>query len=72
VLIPVQSFMEKDHERGSHWFDLPPDQALQGLMTVHDDEAKVYVVTTDTPAEYNYIHDRWPRVIERNLEALHG
>lgn len=68
VLIPVQSFMEKDHERASHWFDLPPDQALQGLITVHDNEARVYVVTTDTPAEYNYIHDRWPRLVALNKE----
>jgi len=72
IVIPVQSFMEKDNERVSHWFDLTSDQALQGLVTIHDDETRVYVVTTDTPAVYNYIHDRWPRIIERDEEALHG
>jgi len=33
------------------------------LLTVHDDAARVYIVTTDTPAEYAWVHDRWPRLI---------
>ncbi|MEQ1599148.1 MAG: hypothetical protein ABL880_07260 [Methylotenera sp.] len=65
VLVPVNAFMEKDHEKVSHWFDVKPDEVIQGLMTIHDDTARVYVVTTDTPPEYSYIHDRWPRVIQR-------
>jgi putative SOS response-associated peptidase YedK len=27
--------------------------------------AGVYVVTTDKPAEFSYIHDRWPRIIQK-------
>jgi putative SOS response-associated peptidase YedK len=64
VLIPVQSFMEKDHERQSHWFDVPAGQAIQGLLANHQDQMRVYVVTIDTPAEYHWIHDRWPRLVE--------
>lgn len=69
VLLPVNSFMEKDHEKVSHWFDLKSDEVIQGLLTVHEDAARVYVVTTDTPQEFSYIHDRWPRVIQRNNQA---
>jgi len=47
VLLPVNSFMEKDHEKVSHWFEMKPDEVIQGLLTVHDDVARVYIVTTD-------------------------
>lgn len=69
VLLPVNAFMEKDHEKVSHWFDLKSDEVIQGLLTVHEDIARVYVVTTDTPPEFSFIHDRWPRVIQRNNQA---
>ncbi len=72
VLLPIHSFMEKDHERVSHWFDLKPDELLQGLVTSHHDQTRVYVVTIDTPPEYSYIHDRWPRIITRSIETAHG
>lgn len=65
VLLPLQSFMEKDHERQSHWIDVPSGQVIQGLLASHESEARVYVVTTDTPAEYHWIHDRWPRLVDR-------
>jgi putative SOS response-associated peptidase YedK len=66
VLLPVNAFMEKDGEKASHWFEMKPDEVIQGLLAVHNDVAKVYVVTTDTPPEFSYIHDRWPRIIQRN------
>lgn len=69
VLLPVNAFMEKDHEKVSHWFDLKSDEVIQGLLTIHEDAARVYVVTTDTPQEFSFIHDRWPRVIQRNNQA---
>ena len=69
VLLPVNAFMEKDSEKASHWFEMKPDEVIQGLLAVHNDVAKVYVVTTDTPPEFSYIHDRWPRVIQRNNEG---
>ena len=31
--------------------------------------ARVYVVTTDTPAEFSYIHDRWPRIIQKTQQT---
>lgn len=62
--------MEKDHEKVSHWFDVKPDEVIQGLLTVHDTIARVYVVTTDTPEEFSYIHDRWPRVILRTSPSV--
>lgn len=67
VLLPVHSFMEKDAEKVSHWFDLEPTEAIQGLIAVQNNEARVYVVTTDTPREFGYIHDRWPRLVDLAL-----
>jgi len=61
--------MEKDHEKVSHWFNVKPDEVIQGLLTVHNGMAMVYVVTTDTPPEFGYIHDRWPRLIQRNIQT---
>ena len=69
VLLPIQSFMEKDTEKVSHWFDMKAGEVVQGLLNVHDGSARVYVVTTDTPAEFSYIHDRWPRVIQTIHQA---
>ncbi len=74
VLLPVNAFMEKDAEKVSHWFDLKPGEVLQGLLTVHENSARVYVVTTETPAEFDYIHDRWPRIIQNTHQiesAIH-
>jgi len=68
VLIPIHSFMEKDADKISHWFDMKPDEVLQGLLTIQDSVARVYVVTTDTPAEFSYIHDRWPRVMQKSYQ----
>lgn len=69
VLLPLRSFMEKDRQRRSHWIEVPPGEAIQGLLATYGSEARVYVVTTDTPAEYHWIHDRWPRLVERSMAA---
>lgn len=63
VKIPVQSFMEKDADKVSHWIDVLAGQVIQGLLATHDDKARVYVVTTETPAEFAWVHDRWPRLV---------
>ncbi len=70
VLLPVQSFMEKDHERKSHWISVPPGQAIQGLVANRDEVSRVYVVTTDTPEDYQWVHDRWPRLVGREGHAV--
>lgn len=62
ILIPADSFMEKDHDKQSHWIDLAPGMAIQALLAERNGEQRVYVVTEDTPIEYNWIHDRWPRL----------
>ena len=70
VLLPVQFFLEKDHERKSHWFEVPVSQAIQGLLATHEGELHFYVVTVDTPAEYHWIHDRWPRLVSKNPAGI--
>ena len=56
-------FMEKDHDNQSPWVPLDTRMAIQGLLAERDDEMRVYVVTIDTPPEYAWIHDLWPRLV---------
>jgi putative SOS response-associated peptidase YedK len=67
VIIPVSSYMEKDHDGKSHWFELGKGMAIQGLLAEYGDEQRVYVVTVDAPPEFSWVHDRWPRLVK-----LHG
>lgn len=64
-LAMVQRFMEEDgypgdKNRQSHWFDVPEGYALECLVVGEGDQRRVYVETTDAPAEYAWLHDRWP------------
>ncbi|PXW81016.1 hypothetical protein C8R34_1406 [Nitrosomonas sp. Nm84] len=36
---------------------------IQGLLAERGDEMRVYVVAINTPPEYVWIHDRWPRLV---------
>lgn len=65
----VQRFMEKEGKPGeknrpSHWFDIPEGSALECLVIGENDERRVYVVTTDPPTEYAWIHDWWPLITQ--------
>ncbi len=61
VKIAVESFMEKDRNKKSHWFDLQTGTYIQGLIARFDDECRVYVVTIKP--DFKAIHDRWPRIV---------
>jgi putative SOS response-associated peptidase YedK len=63
VLIPAESFMEKGQDKQSHWITLAPSMAIQALLAERR-RTKVYMVTEETPHEYHWIHDRWPRLIK--------
>lgn len=63
----VQRFMEKegqpgDKNRPSHWFDVAEGCGLECLVLGEGENRRVYVVTTDPPPEYAWIHDRWPLI----------
>ncbi len=62
VKLPIKSFMEKDIESHSHWFDLTQGQWIQGLVAREGSEQRVYVVTI-TPEMSDAVHERWPRVV---------
>jgi len=62
VKIPVLSFMEKDLEGTSHWFDVTKGQWIQGLIAQQGEEVRLYVVTIHPEME-NAVHERWPRVM---------
>jgi len=62
VKMPVKSFMEKDLEGHSHWYDLARGQWIQGLVARHRQERRVYVVTIE-PELADAIYNRWPRIM---------
>ena len=62
VKCPIQSFMEKDIEGQSHWYDLTAGQYIQGLVAREGSEQRLYIVTI-TPEREDAVHERWPRVI---------
>jgi len=62
VKIPVRSFMEKDLEGHSHWYDLTRGQWIQGLVARDAYERRIYVVTLE-PELADAVHERWPRIM---------
>ncbi|MBF0263803.1 MAG: hypothetical protein HQL46_00905 [Gammaproteobacteria bacterium] len=62
--IIVDSFMEKDNTKKSHWFDLDPNCFIQGLYARLGEEQKLYVVTVEPEGELMKIHNRFPRIIK--------
>lgn len=68
VRLAVIAFMQKDADRVSHWIDVPPGMAVEGLVVEQEGEKRLYVVTEDTPPEFAWVHDRWPRIIKQGME----
>ena len=62
VRLPVKSFMERDFEGHSHWYDLTKGQWIQGLVARERHERRVYVVTVE-PELADTSHERWPRIM---------
>tara|TARA_R110002073_G_scaffold243209_5_gene405375 strand:+ start:641 stop:841 length:201 start_codon:yes stop_codon:yes gene_type:complete len=54
--------MEKDLDGQSHWIPLDASMAIQALLAERGGEQRVYVVTEKISPEYQWIHDRWPRL----------
>ena len=59
VKIIVDAFMEKDHNKDSHWFTLEEGQFIQGLVAHYNNEQRIYVVTVEPDALTKQIHDCW-------------
>lgn len=62
VKLPIKSFMEKDLEGHTHWYDLTKGQWIQGLIAKNGNERRLYVVTI-VPEMEDAVHDRWPRIL---------
>ncbi len=67
VKLPITSFMEKDIEGNSHWFDITEGKWIQGLVARAGYEQRVYVVTI-VPEMADAIHERWPRILSRHTD----
>jgi hypothetical protein len=62
VKLPIKSFMEKDIEGNTHWYDLTRGKYLQGLVAREKHEQRLYIVTVE-PELPDAVHERWPRVV---------
>jgi len=62
VKLTIKSFMEKDIESHSHWFDLTTGQYIQGLIAREGSEQRVYIVTI-VPEMSDASYERWPKLI---------
>ena len=62
VKMPIISFMEKDIEDHSHWYELTKGQWIQGLIARDKYEQRIYVVTME-PEHEDAVHERWPRIL---------
>ncbi|MCB5186758.1 hypothetical protein LG200_01920 [Methylobacillus caricis] len=60
VNLAVQGYMEKDKDGNLHWFDVPEGNAIQAVIVKRHLEERLYIVTTDSPPECSWVHDRWP------------
>jgi hypothetical protein len=64
VILAAQGFMEKDAHKVSHWIDIPSGLAIQALIVKTELDKRLYIVTEDTPPEYSWVHDRWPKLTD--------
>lgn len=74
VQLAIQQFGEKDAEGKRYWFKLQADEHIQALIA-HSREhgtERLYVVTVETPSEFAWIHDRWPRILSEKDRADHS
>ncbi|WP_019897421.1 hypothetical protein [Methylotenera mobilis] len=62
VKLAVNSFMEKDAAKVSHWIKLREGTAIEALIVQSKEEKRIYIVTEATPIEYAWVHDRWPKI----------
>jgi len=64
VLVWPTRWMEKDRQRRSQWFDLPPGHALVCLRLAKAPGTPLYVVTSEADGDYlTDIHDRIPKLM---------
>lgn len=62
VKVTAKSFMEKDIDNISHWYDLTRGSYIQGLVARDGTEHRVYIITIE-PTMLDAVHPRWPRII---------
>lgn len=69
VRIALTSFMVKDFEGNSCWYDLTKSQFLQGLLAQIEGEQRVYIVTIEPEMEDSR-HAVWPRIVSEPKLAM--
>ena len=69
VKIVMDRYMERDLKNKPYWVKASEGAVLQGLLATWGDEQRIYVVTTETPAEFQHVQPRWPRILEMEHAA---
>lgn len=63
VRIPIERYMERNIRGKPYWVKTKSAETLQGLVATWEGQHRVYVVTVDTPTEFQHVQPRWPRVL---------
>jgi hypothetical protein len=62
VKLSIEKFMEKNFEGKPCWYEVTKGRCIQGLLALHENEYRVYIVTID-PEDLTNCHYRWPNII---------
>lgn len=54
----MQRYMEPDAKHKHYWVKAPEGFVLQGLLARWGDQQRVYVVTIDSPPEFQHVQPR--------------
>lgn len=63
VKVKIDRYMERDHKGRPYWVKTDVGQYLQGMVANWGNDQRVYVVTVDSPAEFQHVQPRWPRLV---------
>jgi hypothetical protein len=70
VRIPALTWMEKDPEKNSHWFEMEPDRYLLGVKIDKSERSFVYIVTREATGEFLKIHSREPMIVGPDVPTM--
>lgn len=62
VRIAAHYFLAQDARKRLHWLPLAAGECLHGLIANIRLEQRLYIITQDVPAEYDWVQSRWPKL----------
>ncbi|WP_022850493.1 hypothetical protein [Limisalsivibrio acetivorans] len=67
IFIKPLSYMEKDAQKNSCWFELAEKEYIAALLIREETRNTAYIITVPTPQEFAHIHHRWPMILNKEF-----